>query len=79
MSNGTDADDSIKCLPEGDSHSVTTIKLDERGPSLATMSSFGFQMHYDAHSRRRRRAGSQRAYQGPCEYSSFLIKAGIDM
>lgn len=30
MSNGTNADDNIKCLPEGDSHSVTTIKLDER-------------------------------------------------
>lgn len=57
MSNGGDADDSIKCLPEGDSHSVATIKLDERAPSLATMSSFGFQMHYDAHSRRRRRRG----------------------
>lgn len=30
MSKGADADDNIKCLPEGDSHSVTTIKLDER-------------------------------------------------
>lgn len=30
MSNDTNADDSIKYLPEGDSHSVTTIKLDER-------------------------------------------------
>lgn len=30
MSNGANADDNIKCLPEGDSHSVKTIKLDER-------------------------------------------------
>lgn len=29
MSNGANADD-VKCLPEGGSHSVRTIKLDER-------------------------------------------------
>lgn len=30
MSNCADPDDKIKCLPEGDSHSLRTIKLDER-------------------------------------------------
>lgn len=30
MSNGANADDNIKCFPEGDSHSLRTIKLDER-------------------------------------------------
>lgn len=30
MRKGANADDYIKCLPEGDCHSVRTIKLDER-------------------------------------------------
>lgn len=77
MSNGTNADDNIKCLPEGDSHSVTTIKLDERlqpgNNELIWFPNAPFQPLAEK---------SWTTCASPVrvgEYSSFLIKAWIDM
>lgn len=77
MSNGADADDSIKCLPEGDSHSVTTIKLDERPqPGNNELIWFPNALWRPLTEEESREPASSRR---PREYSSFLIKAGIDM
>lgn len=80
MSNGTNADDNIKCLPEGDSHSVTTIKLDERlkpgNNDLIWFPNAPFRLLMEKSMTTCAFPASLRRL---CEYSSFLIKAWIDM
>lgn len=73
MSNGANADGNIKCLPEGDSHSAKTIKLDERlEPGNNELIWFP---NAPFHPLR----GGLNDLCVAGEYSSFLIKAWIDM
>lgn len=80
MSNGTNADDSIKCLPEGDSHSVTTIKLDERlEPGNNELIWFPNAPFHPLMEKSRTTCAFPASLRRLCEYNSFLIKAWIDM
>lgn len=79
MSNGADADD-IKCLLEGDSHSVTTIKLDERlEPGNNELIWFPNAPFRPLMQKSRTTCAFSASLRRLCEYSSFLIKAWIDM
>lgn len=80
MSNGTNADDNIKCLPEGDSHSVTTIKLDERlEPGNNELIWFPNARFRPLREKSRTTCAFPASLRRLGEYSSFLIKAWIDM
>lgn len=80
MSNGTNDDDYIKCLPEDDGHSIRTIKLDERlklgNNKLIWFPNAPLHLLLE-------KSGTICAlsvsFRSPSEYSSFLIKAWIDM
>lgn len=71
MRNGANADDNIKCLPEGDSHSVKTIKLDE------SLQPGNNELIWFPNAPFHPLGGELNDLLG--EYSSFLIKAWIDM
>lgn len=76
MSNGANADDNIKCLPEGDSHSVKTIKLDERlEPGNNELIWFPNAPFHPLRGELNDLCTSSKL----AEYNSFLIKAWIDM
>lgn len=76
MRNGANADDNIKCLPEGDSHSVKTIKLDERlQPGNNELIWFPNAPFHPLGGELNDLCVSSELG----EYSSFLIKAWIDM
>lgn len=80
MSNGTDADDNIKCLPEGDSHSVTTIKLDERlEPGNNELIWFPNAPFHPLTEKSWTICAPPVSSGRLGEYNSFLIKAWIDM
>lgn len=80
MSNGTNADDNIKCLPEGDSHSVKTIQLDERPePGNNELIWFPNAPFHPLMKKSWTTCAFPASLRRFCEYSSFLIKARIDM
>lgn len=80
MSNDANADDYIKCLPENDCYSGRTIKLDERlklGYNMLIW--FPNAPLQPLLEKSDTICALPVSFRSPGEYSSFLIKAWIDM